>query len=60
MKEDIRAKSKKAADKITAEWCKEILKQGRKKGKKAFLAQIATSSDTQCHVRWEPPPRYEL
>ena len=47
MKEEIRAKSKKAADKITAEQRGEILKQSREECKQAFLAQIAASSDTQ-------------
>ena len=47
MKEQIRAKSKKAAEKITAEQREEILKQGREEGKQSFLAQIVGSSDTQ-------------
>ena len=47
MKEEIRAKSKKAADKITAEQRGEIFKQSREECKQAFLAQIAASSDTQ-------------
>ena len=47
MKEEIRAKSKKAAEKITAEQREEILKQGREEGKQSFLAQIAASSGTQ-------------
>ena len=53
MKEEIRAKSKKAAEKITAEQREEILKQGREEGKQSFLAQIAASSDTQtANVTW--------
>ena len=47
MKKEIRARSKKAADKITAEQREEILKQGREEGKQSFLAQIAASSGTQ-------------
>ena len=47
MKEEIRTKSKKATDAITAEQREEILKQGREEGKQAFLAKIAASSDTQ-------------
>ena len=47
MKEEIRTKSKKTTDAITAEQREEILKQGREEGKQAFLAKIAASSDTQ-------------
>ena len=46
MKEEIRTKSKKTTDAITAEQREKILKQGRKEGEKAFLKKIATSSDT--------------
>ena len=47
MKEEIRTKSKKTTDAITAEQREEILKQGREEGQQAFLAKIAASSDTQ-------------
>ena len=47
MKDDIRTKSKKKTDVITAEQREKILKQGREEGKQAFLARIAASSDTQ-------------
>ena len=47
MKEEIRAKSKKTTDVITAEQREEILKQGREEVQQAFLAKIAASSDTQ-------------
>ena len=47
MKEQIRAKSKKTTDAITAEQREKILKQGRDEGQAAFLAKIAASSDTQ-------------
>ena len=47
MKEEIRTKSKKTTDAITAEQREKILKQGRKEGEKAFLKKIAASSDTQ-------------
>lgn len=46
MKEEIRAKSKKATDAITKEQREAILAQGREEGTKAFLAKIAASSDT--------------
>ena len=47
MKEEIRTKSKRATDAITAEQREAILAQGREEGQKAFLAKIAASSDTQ-------------
>ena len=47
MKEQIRTKSKKVVDAITAEQRETILKQGREQGKQAFLDKIAASSDTQ-------------
>ena len=47
MKEEIRTKSKKTTDAITAEQREEILKQGREEGQQVFLAKIAASSDTQ-------------
>ena len=46
MKEEIRTKSKKTTDAITAEQREEILKQGREEGQKAFLEKIAASSAT--------------
>ena len=47
MKEEIRTKSKKTTDAITAEQREKILKQGREEGQQAFLAKIAATSDTQ-------------
>ena len=47
MKEEIRTKTKKAVDTITAEQREEILKQGREEGKHAFLAKIAATSGIQ-------------
>ena len=47
MKEQIRTKSKKTTDAITAEQREAILSQGREEGKQAFLAKIAASSATQ-------------
>ena len=47
MKEQIRAKSKKVTDTITAEQREAILAQGREEGKQAFLRKIAASSDIQ-------------
>ena len=46
MKQEIRTKSKKAANKITAEQREAILAQGRKEGKQDFLRKIAATSDT--------------
>ena len=46
MKEQIRAKSKKVVDAITAEQREAILAQGRQEGQQAFLAKIAASSGT--------------
>ena len=46
MKEEIRTKSKKTTDAITAEQREAILAQGREEGQQAFLAKIAASSDT--------------
>ena len=46
MKEEIRTKSKKTTDAITAEQREEILKQGREQGQQAFLAKIAATSAT--------------
>ena len=46
MKEEIRTKSKKTTDAITAEQREKILKQGREEGQQAFLAKIAASSAT--------------
>ena len=47
MKEQIRTKSKKTTDAITAEQREEILRQGREEGKQAFLASVVASSATQ-------------
>ena len=47
MKEEIRTKSKKTTDAITAEQREAILAQGRKEGQQAFLAKIAASSGIQ-------------
>ena len=47
MKEEIRTKSKKTTDAISAEQREAILAQGREQGKKDFLKKIAASSDTQ-------------
>ncbi len=47
LKEQIRTKSKRVVDSITAEQRENILAQGRKEGKQAFLEQIAHSSGTQ-------------
>ena len=47
MKEQIRTKSKKTTDAITAEQREVILAQGREEGKRAFLQKIAASSATQ-------------
>ena len=44
MKEQIRTKSKKTTDAITAEQREEILKQGREEGQQAFLQKIAATS----------------
>ena len=44
MKEQIRSKSKKTTDAITAEQREEILKQGREEGRDAFLKKIAATS----------------
>ena len=46
MKEEIRTKSKKTTDAITAEQREAILAQGRKEGQQAFLAAIAGTSAT--------------
>lgn len=46
MKEQIRSKSKRVTDTITAEQREAILAQGREEGKQAFLRRIAASSDT--------------
>ena len=46
MKEEIRTKSKKTTDAITAEQREAILAQGREEGKKAFLKKIAVTSAT--------------
>ena len=46
MKEEIRTKSKKTTDSITAEQREEILKQGREEGKQAFLRKIVSTSAT--------------
>ena len=46
MKEEIRTKSKKTTDAITAKQREEILKQGREEGQQAFLAKIAATSAT--------------
>ena len=46
MKEQIRTRSKKTTDAITAEQREEILKQGREEGQQAFLQKIAASSVT--------------
>ena len=47
MKEEIRTKSKKTTDAITAEQREAILAQGREEGQKAFLEKIAASSGIQ-------------
>ena len=46
MKEEIRTKSKKTTDAITAQQREKILKQGREEGQQAFLAKIAATSAT--------------
>ena len=46
MKEEIRTKSKKTTDSITAEQRETILKQGREEGKQNFLAKIAGTLGT--------------
>ena len=46
MKEEIRTKSKKTTDTITAEQREAILAQGRKEGQQAFLAKIVGTSAT--------------
>ena len=46
LKEQIRSKTKRIVDTITAEQREAILAQGREEGKKAFLARIAATSDT--------------
>ena len=46
IKEEIRTKSKKTTDAITAEQREAILAQGRQEGQQAFLAKIAASSGT--------------
>ena len=45
MKKQIRTKSKKITDTISAEQREAILAQGREEGKQAFLAKIAATSD---------------
>ena len=47
MKKQIRTKSKKITDTISAEQREAILAQGREEGKQAFLTKIAASSDTR-------------
>ena len=47
MKKEIRTKSKKTTDAITAEQREAILAQGREEGKNAFLKKIAASSGIQ-------------
>ena len=47
MKEEIRTKSKKTTDAITAEQREAILAQGRKEGREDFLKKIGASSVTQ-------------
>ena len=47
IKEQIRTKSKKTTDAITAEQREDILSQGREEGKQAFLRKIAASSAIQ-------------
>ncbi|WP_171480125.1 hypothetical protein, partial [Acinetobacter baumannii] len=47
LKEQIRTKSKRVVDAITAEQREAILAEGRKQGKRDFLRKIAQSSDTQ-------------
>ena len=44
MKEQIRTKSKKTTEAITAEQREEILKQGREQGKQDFLRKIAATT----------------
>ena len=45
IKEEIRTRTKKATETITAEQRGEILKQGREQGKQDFLRKIAATSD---------------
>ena len=47
MKEQIRAKSKKATERITNEQREAILAQGREEGKQDFLRKLAATSDIQ-------------
>ena len=47
LKEQIRTKSKRVTDAISAEQREAILQEGRKQGKDDFLKQIASTSDTQ-------------
>lgn len=47
LKEQIRTKSKRVVDTITAEQREAILAEGRKQGKQDFLRKIAQSSDIQ-------------
>ena len=47
MKEEIRTKSKKTTDAITAEQREALLAQGREEGQQAFLAKIAATSGIQ-------------
>ena len=47
IKLQIRKRTKKLVNAITQEQREEILKQGRREGKQAFLKQIANSSDIQ-------------
>ena len=47
LKEQIRTKSKRVVDAVTAEQREAILAEGRKQAKQDFLRQIARTSDTQ-------------
>ena len=47
LKDQIRTKSKRVTDAISAEQREAILQEGRKQGKDDFLAQIASTSGIQ-------------
>ena len=62
MKEQIRSKSKKTTDSITAEQREEILKQGSRRRSKGFFREnrrFFRYPTCQCHVNYELPPAYE-
>ena len=63
MKEEIRTKSKKTTDAITAEQREAILAQGRKEGREGFFKEnrrFFRYPTCQCHVNYELPPAYYL